>query len=47
LPFVPAEAQIKARVPARELEHELEQYRSELTSYCYRMLGSADAEDAV
>ena len=29
------------------LERELEQYRSELTGYCYRMLGSAEAEDAV
>jgi RNA polymerase sigma-70 factor, ECF subfamily len=30
-----------------ELEAEFEQHRVELTAYCYRMLGSADAEDAV
>jgi RNA polymerase sigma-70 factor (ECF subfamily) len=29
------------------LEQELEQHRSELTGYCYRMLGSTEAEDAV
>jgi RNA polymerase sigma-70 factor (ECF subfamily) len=28
-------------------ELQLEAYRAELTGYCYRMLGSADAEDAV
>src|SRR5881275_2067220 len=34
--------------PASELEGQLEQHRSELTGYCYRMLGSPfEAEDAV
>jgi RNA polymerase sigma-70 factor (ECF subfamily) len=35
-------------VAAPDLEHTLEQYRTELTGYCYRMLGSSfDAQDAV
>ncbi|MDP9231279.1 MAG: sigma-70 family RNA polymerase sigma factor, partial [Actinomycetota bacterium] len=39
---------LTARPPADELEGQLEQHRSELTAYCYRMLGSPfEAEDAV
>ena len=34
----------EATQPAEEV---LEQHRVELTGYCYRMLGSGDAEDAV
>jgi RNA polymerase sigma-70 factor (ECF subfamily) len=33
--------------PAAALEQGFETHRAELTAYCYRMLGSTDAEDAV
>jgi len=37
-----------ARPTSEELERHFEQYRAELTGYCYRMLGSTfEAEDAV
>ena len=41
------DSQVTARPSAGGLDTLLEQHRRELTAYCYRMLGSTDAEDAV
>jgi RNA polymerase sigma-70 factor (ECF subfamily) len=42
------ESQLSAKPPVEELESRFEEYRGELTAYCYRMLASPfEAEDAV
>jgi RNA polymerase sigma-70 factor, ECF subfamily len=41
------DSSLTVKPAARELDRRLEEHRRELTAYCYRMLGSTDAEDAV
>jgi RNA polymerase sigma-70 factor (ECF subfamily) len=44
---VVTDSSLTARPGAGELDATFEQHRVELTAYCYRMLGSTEAEDAV
>jgi RNA polymerase sigma-70 factor (ECF subfamily) len=41
------DSSLAVKPAAGELDRVLEQFRLELTGYCYRMLGSSEAEDAV